>query len=102
MSVVFLIFSNKEPLSGKKSLDYVGYINKFSNVQFTAEVRHQEIEMPEGYCYLFIIYDAVHDTDRLHTIFYDTPFDKAKFINEVAEGERKRFVLIKGACDANS
>lgn len=75
MSVVFLIFARNEELSKDKSLDYVGCIEKFSGKPFATEVRYREIEIPEGMGYLFVLYDPVHDTDRLHTIFYDAPKD---------------------------
>ena len=73
MSVVFLVFARNEPLADNKSLDYVGCIEKFSGETFTTEVRYRKIEIPEGEGYLFVLYDPIHDSDRLHTIFYDAP-----------------------------
>lgn len=151
MSVVFLVFARNEPLADNKSLDYVGCIEKFSGEPFTTEVRYRKIEIPEGEGYLFVLYDPIHDSDRLHTIFYDAPqsidtpeaaeyalwiqscltevfsqfqvydakdikfsfmtrpnsekscalvydvpFDKSKFIADVATDVRKRFSLVKG------
>ena len=151
MSVVFIVFAREEALSNDKSLGYVGCIEKFSGKQFDANVRFREIELEEGSGYLFVLYDATHDSDRLHTIFYDAPqsmdtpesalyalwiqrcltevfsqfkvydpsyiefslmtrpnsekccalvydvpFDKSKFIADVATDVRKRFSLVKG------
>ena len=73
MSVVFLVFARNESLADNKSLDYVGCIEKFSGETFTTEVRYRKIEIPEGEGYLFVLYDPIHDSDRLHTIFYDAP-----------------------------
>jgi len=75
MSVVFIVFAREEALSNDKSLDYVGCIEKFSGKQFDTNVRFREIELEEGSGYLFVLYDATHDSDRLHTIFYDAPKD---------------------------
>lgn len=151
MSVVFIVFAREEALSNDKSLDYVGCIEKFSGKQFDTNVRFREIELEEGSGYLFVLYDATHDSDRLHTIFYDAPqsidtpeaaeyalwiqscltevfsqfqvydakdikfsfmtrpnsekscalvydvpFEKSKFIADVATDVRKRFALVKG------